>query len=63
MVVWAVGSLRLHACTFEASAFLSERINRVIITGRYLRHRSDLTQTKRDSDVHDDCTVVWRKIR
>ena len=42
--VFVVGSPRLHECSNEAAAaFLSESINREIITGRYLRRDSDPT--------------------
>jgi hypothetical protein len=41
MVVCVVGSPRLHPRSFEVAAFLSESINRVIITGRNLRYGSN----------------------
>jgi hypothetical protein len=41
MVVCSVGSPRLHPCSCEVAAFLSESINRVIITGINLRRGSD----------------------
>ena len=65
MVVCVVGSPRFHTLSREAVAFLSEIINRVTITGRYLRCSSDLTasDTKIYSDVHDVPTVARRKIR
>ena len=41
MVLFIVGSPKLHTSPSEAVAFLSESINRVIITGRYLTWSSD----------------------
>jgi len=46
MVVRTLGPLRLHPCSCEVAAFLSESINRVIITGRYLRRGSDLRKQR-----------------
>jgi len=40
MVVCVVGSPKLHPCSPEALAFLSESSNRVIMTGRYLMRGS-----------------------
>ena len=41
MAVCAVGSAMLHPCSCAASCFLRESINRVIITGIYLKCGSD----------------------
>ena len=64
-VVFTVGSPKLHAYSREVVAFLSESINRVIITGRYLRCGSDPTvsEGKRYSDIHDVSTVARRTTR
>ena len=65
VIVYTTGSPRFHACSCEALAFLSESINRAIITGRYLRHGSDLmgSEAERYSDVHVVSTVAREKIR
>ena len=65
MVVCVAGSARLHPCSCAASCFLRERINRVIITGTYLRRDSDLMVSKenRSSDLHNISTIARRKTR
>ena len=63
MVICVAGPPRFHASSCEAAAFLSERINRVTITGRYLGRGSDLIASEAEgcSDVHDVSTVTQRK--
>ena len=65
MVLCLVGSPRLHPSSCEVAAFLSESINRVIITGTYLRHGSDpiVLEAKRYQNLHDGSAIVQRKFR
>jgi len=53
-----------HPCSRTVLAFLSESSNRVIITGRNLRHESDsmVSEAKRYPDLHDVSTIARRKI-
>ena len=62
IVVWVVGSPRLHPFSCELAASLSESSSRVIITERNLRHWSDLmvSEAKKYSDVHY-VSAVWRR--
>ena len=62
MVVFIVGSPKLPAPSCKALAFLSESINRVVITGVYLTRDSDLmaSEVRGYLDVHDVSTVVRR---
>ena len=63
MAVCVVGSPKLHPGSREALAFLSESSNRVIITGRYLRRRSDSvgSEAKRYSYVHRVSAIFWER--
>jgi len=60
MVVSMVGSPKLHPCSSEALAFLSESNNRVIITGRNLMRESVPTvpKVKKFSGVHHASAVL-----
>ena len=63
MVVCVVDSPRLHPRSCASAAFVSESINRVIITGRYLRNGSDLliSETKRYPDTYPMVPLLRRE--
>ena len=58
--MYAIGSPKLHPCSCEALAFLSESSNLMITTERYLKHWSDPVGSearKKYPGVHCDSTL------
>ena len=63
MIVYAVGSPKLHPGSCEEPAFLSESSSRTTITGINLRCDLDsmFWELKRCPDVHEVYTIVRKK--
>jgi len=63
MIVYVVGSPKLHSGSCEEPAFLSESSNRVIIIGRNLGRESDSMcwKAKRCPDIRVESAIIARK--